>query len=86
MAFLAQDGVVGKTLCQYSTNRLIRGQVRVSYRGPIALRIGRRRFFVIEFPHDGARRERRRNGAIQIALMARMFPNQSVDPSLDSSR
>ena len=85
LTLFAQDRVVGKTLGQDGTNRLVGGEVRVGYGRPIALRIRRRRFSVIELPDDGAGRERRRDGAIEIRLMTRMLPNQSVVPFLDSS-
>src|SRR5918993_5357561 len=85
MSLLAQDRVVRKALGQYSTNCLVRGEIRIGYGRPITLRIRRRRFSVIEFLHDSAGRERRRDCAIQISVMTRAFPNQSVVPLLDSS-
>ena len=86
LTFLAEDGVVGKTLAQDVTNRLIRGEVRVGYRRPVALGIGRRRFSVIELPDDSARRERRRNGGIEIIAGGADFAIQSVVPSSIASR
>ncbi len=81
LTFLTEDGVVGKTLAQDVTNRLISGEVRVGYGRPVALGIGRRRFSFVELLDDLARREHGRDGSIELIAIARILTIQSVVPS-----